>query len=1078
MRKILVFSIFLTAIFAGFDVCAATARGGRSVASTLGATENAEQTETSKDATDTQDQQNTAVAARAANRNRVKQNTVTAQNTTSARVATRTSAARSAVPKAPVQTSPSTTTTGTGVKARAATKQKAVNLGTKITTATENTVVPQECQDAFYGCMDSFCMLDNTSGGRCRCDDRSADLDIVLEQIQKLDAQSKTLAQEGVERLQRGDAVDTIYSMAEDAANKVIADQKKNEKDLSQLAQEGKKKARGLDLSTFNSNLFDTDDLFGSGDIFDTSIVDKTGNALRTEAIKLCTPKVPQQCREYASMLQLVYAQKVKSDCVAYENDLKQQKMNSENLLQTAQKAVRDAAAEAYENSNKYDLGQCTLRFRQCMTGEDVCGAGFSKCVVNKMVVSQSSSKMKKVKTGTTVIELEATTYDAVVNNKAMCEHVLKQCVLVKDKVWDEFLRNIAPELKSAEYAAEDEQRRNCSKNIVSCIKEAASAEGLEEGSDSWSIFTSNMDNVKKICKVQLEQCKAYDKDIEEGIMYYVTLSLNAVRADRCTTKIKQCLQNNCGKDYLGCLGASMKTLRGFCSDDEIEIDCKDKTDEKGSSVDLDKYINQVAQGLIFNVNNAMVEGCIKAINASMNTYCGGTDTCNNANIDFSDIWQEYVTYRVCPANINPGDSADKAGTCKKDISAFSTADVSCPKWETKRFDALWTSDITMNLSGGDDIFGYNGKANITRKKRATAKLNSAFKTVNNLVNSDINLKRCIDGLTAENFNGETIGVDEQLNAKQRVVANAGGAASTNNRSSVTKYTSAVQNNLKQTIANAVYDRFIAQYNARVAELQTDIDSANATINEYYKSAGLVCPSQSSNGTESSDDNTSGTETVACTGKCELGNCNCCDGAEKKCQCIAYTYFQATHVKHHNNTLGEVTQLAGVKYSGDSCTISFRRHKNCYLVSEFRDDSYYAFVRNASDAWTGWDCTSHDDVRKVVFNLSDNTNISVDDGCQPKNGDWLARRLTIGETQICFNKCTSQIKQSLVDANGVEEKFVNWAGADIGSDVWCGHDDFNKVAGNGTYVTDTDSKNCPINGTEVKHANYKFYDLD
>ena len=176
--------------------------------------------------------------------------------------------------------------------------------------------------------------------------------------------------------------------------------------------------------------------------------------------------------------------------------------------------------------------------------------------------------------------------------------------------------------------------------------------------------------------------------------------------------------------------------------------------------------------------------------------------------------------------------------------------------------------------------------------------------------------------------------------------------------------------------------------------------------------------------------------------------------------------------------MGEVTQLAGVKYSGDSCTISFRRHKNCYLVSEFRDDSYYAFVRNASDAWTGWDCTSHDDVRKVVFNLSDNTNISVDDGCQPKNGDWLARRLTIGETQICFNKCTSQIKQSLVDANGVEEKFVNWAGADIGSDVWCGHDDFNKVAGNGTYVTDTDSKNCPINGTEVKHANYKFYDLD
>ena len=67
--------------------------------------------------------------------------------------------------------------TGT-VAARAGAKQKVINTGTKIEGATENTVVPQECQDAFYGCMDAFCMLDNASGGRCQCSDRITELDM------------------------------------------------------------------------------------------------------------------------------------------------------------------------------------------------------------------------------------------------------------------------------------------------------------------------------------------------------------------------------------------------------------------------------------------------------------------------------------------------------------------------------------------------------------------------------------------------------------------------------------------------------------------------------------------------------------------------------------------------------------------------------------------------------------------------------------------------------------------------------------------------------------------------------------
>ncbi|MFQ6704128.1 MAG: hypothetical protein ACLRFP_03560, partial [Alphaproteobacteria bacterium] len=116
-----------------------------------------------------------------------------------------------------------TTTATSSVVSRAATKQqKALNPGTKVASAAENTAIPSECQDAFYGCMDAFCMLDNASGGRCQCSDRITELDQVLEDILKLDDQTYLMATEGVERIQMGEAADAIISRAKAAGDTVL----------------------------------------------------------------------------------------------------------------------------------------------------------------------------------------------------------------------------------------------------------------------------------------------------------------------------------------------------------------------------------------------------------------------------------------------------------------------------------------------------------------------------------------------------------------------------------------------------------------------------------------------------------------------------------------------------------------------------------------------------------------------------------------------------------------------------------------------------------------------------------------
>ena len=76
------------------------------------------------------------------------------------------------------------------VSARAATTQKVVQSGTKVSTAAKNIVVSEECQAKWEGCMDSFCMMDNANGGRCVCSDKNQELNIILAEIEKLDQQS------------------------------------------------------------------------------------------------------------------------------------------------------------------------------------------------------------------------------------------------------------------------------------------------------------------------------------------------------------------------------------------------------------------------------------------------------------------------------------------------------------------------------------------------------------------------------------------------------------------------------------------------------------------------------------------------------------------------------------------------------------------------------------------------------------------------------------------------------------------------------------------------------------------------
>ncbi len=544
------------------------------------------------------------------------------------RTATSSTATQSRATRQPAAVAPATTARQQSpeapapvVTARAAIKQNVVQQNVAVAAANANTTVSEECKSKYYGCMDSFCMLDNENGGRCLCSDKKSDLDKVLAEIEKLDAQSRNMATTGVEKISLGSGDKANYVL--DATNAAA-----KEFTSTQQSQGRARTRQTLDLSIFDAQPtfgFDEDEQNADMGL----LKDKTGDALHTTVRDICTQQIPE-CAKDTRMLQMMYAQTIQSDCRAYENYLKKMKDESAKKLQVAEKALRDAALEAYENSNKWDLGQCVVEMRKCMQDDarGACGNDWTGCVgivAAENARSGTSSRNQAVKmfdiTGSaTKIQIAASTYDAILSKKPICESITQNCVAAvskdPDAVWNTFLREVAPALKSAELLAESNRRTSCIGNISECFKKGCADTMADE--TSYDLCLSRPETMLNICKVQLNECGISTTSATEAqkstIWNFVTARLAAMRIDSCTKEVKDCLQSDdrCGEDYTKCVGLDMNNILAMCPKEKL-VACAGNTQQSY----IDK-LDEIVTGILLGVDNAMQNVCQVAAEEKM----------------------------------------------------------------------------------------------------------------------------------------------------------------------------------------------------------------------------------------------------------------------------------------------------------------------------------------------------------------------------------------------------------------------------------------------------------------------------
>lgn len=857
MRKSLFLTLILSLCVADFGAFAATARGN----ARGGATSD-----------NTATQQNAApVSARAGARQKVVSAPTTASSA-SAPVSARAGARQKVA--SPVATTTAKTSSGS-VAARAATK-KALSMGTKVAAATENTAVSQECQNAYYGCMDAFCMLDNAAGGRCQCSDRSAELDAVMDEIMRLDEQSARIATEGVEQIQMGEYADQINNRAKSVESGIVSS--KTGSSVASSKKSSSSTTRSLDLSIFSTNnLFDAeedeDGVFAEQGSSSINAMDeiqgKTGDALLKGAAKICTAQVPAECKSSLAVLQTAYVSKVKSDCIGYENALKQQRSASQQKLLTAQKAIRDAALDEVRRQNTYETaGECAVAFAQCMQTTAECGSDYTGCVTLAAAENvKNNSKGSKAKQTTIKgvvagadITIAATTMESLLAKKEICASVTKQCVNANknDAVWNVFLRNAAPALKSAELIAEQNLRSNCIPAAAECFKNACKSQ-FGEDDESYDMCLSNPATYKSLCKVQLEPCLeatggSYDNPEESSLWNGLVAMLNSMKVDACTKEIKDCLlsEDRCGKDFSNCIGLDTSSIGRMCPVEKLTACVTDgryakrTVDKNGMPVvenedEIRSYIAQIAQGLALNIENNFAKVCQNAAEAALVKACGDggqnddeTSTCPNLNLNFNSLKNRmYVRYQDSSDEAKYYDSLDEYVNAKKLTGAglknlFNLKPTIVGKMSV--YDIKYTGKDDEH----SDYFGITGASDASTNE-LLSEINSQYSLLVEQIKADPKVTYCMTGRQVQGFNGNYFG-------KSSVTADKEGKIKRDNNKTDARFPhllDATEKQLASQVLNTVFNKYNDEYSKASENLNDAYDTLAKRVADYVSEAEL-----------------------------------------------------------------------------------------------------------------------------------------------------------------------------------------------------------------------------------------------
>ena len=312
---------------------------------------------------------------------------------------------------------------------------------------------PDECRDAYRECMDDFCMLDESEGGRCSCSNNIKQSKSLIQEIQKIQSDAELLYTEGVEREKLG------------AKAKFV---KFGESETAKRAS----RTSGIDLVAW---------INGGGTAESLAADEDIGDNLYSMAADSCEYVLNQCDAKRAEMEERLYQREIVKDCKAFDGYLAEQKRGAESNKRTAQAAVRSATLDMLNTTNKYNRGECLLAYRACISDKGGCGVNFENCLDASLLNRRANA----------------------------CENVLDQCMAVKSFVLEDWADESKMILADAAKYTDENMRLTCNAKIQNCLEE-----GCSVSTDSGCL--TNVNIAAGVCPI-IDECDAKIPGIKQS---------------------------------------------------------------------------------------------------------------------------------------------------------------------------------------------------------------------------------------------------------------------------------------------------------------------------------------------------------------------------------------------------------------------------------------------------------------------------------------------------------------------------------------------------------------------------------
>lgn len=507
----------------------------------------------------------------------------TASRTDTARVASpRTVTVRTGTvtsPRAATQSRAAVTTRADTSAARNATpiiSRAAQSAMTGAAAQTRTGAEYENCKTAYFTCMDQFCQLKNEDYRRCSCSGRVAELAEVRGVMQQA-GQQLTVFTENLDVVGMTAAQATAMRTASEGENALTSDTSASKALLQAIMNSirGEDTTVGGKYSDLNSiNLsFDTTNAFGISDSGQV-IATYDGVNLYNAVYPQCRQAVRNDCTDAQLQRAITaYLMAIEQDCNTVQTAIEEKQKQMKSAVREGSAMLDLARVENRQKHNSDDIATCLNNVESAVLSEEVCGAGYHKCLDNGEFIDISTGapiagvvkfyQLGELLTFSDDVDASKQQLSKITNNRTFVQNfekrvkkfaqpALDKCTEQADVVWAEYLDKAMLDIYYAQRSKVSEIKQGCFDFVSACYMNgdtALTAAMKELTGDSGVVLQpAKVALSTQMCRDYVDSCNnMFDGDI---IKDYIANRQDTDTLTACRAVVKQCFDKFGGTGY------------------------------------------------------------------------------------------------------------------------------------------------------------------------------------------------------------------------------------------------------------------------------------------------------------------------------------------------------------------------------------------------------------------------------------------------------------------------------------------------------------------------------------------------